>query len=280
MVQKCFEKREGCKFMTDQPHNDGDLFFTTACEAARRAGAIIRASFGKKKKVTYKSRIDVVTDVDIASEAAIIALIRDAYPGHDIVTEETDIARTGSPFRWIIDPVDGTVNYAHDYPFVAVSIGLEIEGWMEIGVVYNPVMEEFFTARRGYGATFNDAPIHVSATDAFEQSLLATGFPYDIRENPRNNLAQFCHIIKQAQAVRRDGSAALNLCHTAMGRFEGYWELSIQPWDIAAGMLIVEEAGGRVTGLAGTALTPFSGEILATNGCIHDRLLAEIAAVN
>ncbi len=253
--------------------------FTTALDAARATGDLLRSRFGTKKDITHKGRIDIVTDVDLASEEIIVSIIRDRHPGHDIVTEERHIEQSGSPFRWIVDPLDGTVNYAHDYPFFAVSIGCEVEGVMEVGAVYNPVMEEFFTAQRGKGAFMNGRPISVSSIDRLEDSLLSTGFPYDIVTNPLNNVAHFNHIIMRAQAVRRDGSAALNACYTAMGRFEGYWELSIMPWDIAAGMIIVTEAGGKVSRLDGSPLSPFDRQVIATNGLIHDVLVAEIGKV-
>ena len=265
--------------MTHLTDTEQDVLFLTACDCARDSGVLLRERHGKKKNITHKGRIDIVTDVDLASEKTIVGIIRDRHPDHDIVTEEQNIAQTGSRYRWIIDPLDGTVNYAHDYPFFAVSVGCEVDGVMEVGAVYNPVMEEFFAARRGGGATLNGKPIHVSGIGELEQSLLSTGFPYDIRENPLNNVAHFNHMIMKAQAVRRDGSAALNACYTAMGRFEGYWELTIAPWDIAAGILIVTEAGGRASRLDGGPLSPFDLQVVATNGLIHDAIVAEIQAV-
>ena len=253
--------------------------FRVASEAVRRGGNILRERFGKQKQISYKGRIDPVTDVDIASEKAVMEVIRESFPDHDIITEESNLTLSGSPVRWIIDPLDGTVNYAHDHPMVAVSIGVEVNGVMEVGVVYNPIREEFFRAVRGEGAFMNDQPIHVSRVETLERSLLATGFPYDIRENPRNNLAHFAHMAVTAQAVRRDGSAALNLCYTAMGRFEGYWELIIAPWDVAAGGLIVTEAGGKVTDLQGDEFSVYKRRIIASNGLIHDALVREIQAV-
>ena len=265
--------------MTHLTDAEQDALYRTALDCAHKSGALLRERHGKKKDITHKGRIDIVTDVDLASEKALIGIIRDRHPDHDIVTEEQDITQTGSRYRWILDPLDGTVNYAHDYPFFAVSVGCEVDGVMEVGAVYNPVMEEFFAARRGGGATLNGAPIHVSGIGELEQSLLTTGFPYDVRENPMNNVAHFNHMLMKAQAVRRDGSAALNACYTAMGRFEGYWELTIAPWDIAAGILIVTEAGGRVSRLDGGSLSPFDRQVVATNGLIHDALVNEIQTV-
>jgi myo-inositol-1(or 4)-monophosphatase len=256
------------------PCDKKDLF-ETACEAVLEAGRHLRKYFGKQKEIAYKSRIDPVTNVDLASEETIIRIIKSRHPGHDIITEESHIALSGSPFRWIIDPLDGTVNYAHDFPIAAVSVALEINGSLEIGIVYNPLLDELFTACRGEGAFYNNGPIHVSETIDLEKSFLATGFPYNIRESSCN-LPQFNRLIRCAQAVRRIGSAALDACYCAMGRFDGYWEITISPWDIAAGTLIVREAGGKVTNLKGEELSIYDNQIVASNGRIHDRLLDEI----
>ena len=259
-----------------------EVIYSTACVAARKAGAILREGFGigKGKNISYKGRINPVTETDIKSEKAIVETIRKAFPEHDIITEESNPDIKGSPVKWIIDPLDGTVNYAHNFPFVAVSIGVEIDGEMETGVVYNPIQDEFFHARKGKGAFMNSDPIHVSDNDNFEKCLLATGFPYDIGENPYNNLEHFAHIAKIVQAIRRPGSAALDMCYTAMGRFDGYWELSIWPWDIAAGMIIIEEAGGKVSNIKGGKLSVFDNQILTSNGLIHDRIVEEIAKID
>lgn len=266
--------------MEKTAENNEEYLFETACTAARTSGAILRNHFGKKKKISFKGRINPVTEVDMESEKTIMEIIKSRYPEHDIITEETHIDLTGSPYRWIIDPLDGTVNYAHDFPFVAVSIALEIDKIIKIGVVYNPIQENFFYARRGHGAYLNDSPIKVSDIDNMEKSLLATGFPYDIKENPYNNIPHFTHIAKIAQAIRRPGSAALDMCYTAAGNFDGYWEIVISPWDIAAGVLLVEEAGGKVTNLRGGPLSIYDNQVLATNGKIHDRLVAEIKKVD
>lgn len=266
--------------MNTENNQERERLFETACIAARRSGVILKHYFGREKKISYKGRINPVTNVDLQSERSIIDTIKERYPDHDIITEESNIEQKGSPYRWIIDPLDGTVNYAHDYPFVSVSIALEINGSIEVGVVYNPIWEEFFSARSGAGAFYNDTPISVSDVDTLEKSLLATGFSYDIRENPYNNIPHFNHMIMHAQALRRDGSAALNLCYTAMGRFDGYWEITIHPWDIAAGMLIVREAGGEVSDLKGGPLSPFGNEIVASNGKIHNDLVEQLQKVN
>ncbi len=262
--------------MTLFTENELLQFYNTACKAARESGVILRNHFGRENEISYKGRIDIVTDVDLKSEKAIIEIIGARYPDHDIITEEDSPNLIGSKFRWIIDPIDGTVNYAHNYPFVAVSIALEVDGVIEAGVVYNPIMEEFFTAKKGQGAFLNSNPISVSATGRLEQSFLATGFPYDIRENPDNNLNYFNHLAMYAQALRRDGSAALNMCYTAMGRFDGYWELRLSPWDMAAGYLISVEAGATVSGMDGREFSVYEPDLLVTNGIIHNELLNEI----
>jgi len=266
--------------MTNETHDEKQRLLETAFNAARRSGEILNENFGKTKQISYKGRINPVTNVDLQSEAAIIDIIKSVYPEHDIITEETDIELKGTSCRWIIDPIDGTVNYAHDYPFFAVSIALEVNGTVEIGVVFNPVMDEFFYAVRGEGAFCNDEQISVSKIDTLERSLLVTGFPYDINENKYNNLPHFNHMIKHAQALRRDGSAALNLCYCAMGRFDGYWETAIAPWDIAAGTLLITEAGGTVSNLKGEPLSIFGNELIASNGKIHEQMVEQLQTVN
>ena len=266
--------------MKKETIDEKQRLFKTACEAARLSGDILKKNFGKRKEISYKGRINPVTNIDLQSEKAIINTISSNYPDHDIITEESDIELSGSSYRWIIDPIDGTVNYTHDYPFFAVSVALEIGGSVELGVVYNPVMEEFFCARKGEGAFYNNVTISVSEIDTLEKSLLATGFPYDINEKEYNNLPHFNHMIKQAQAIRRDGSAALNLCYCAMGRFDGYWETSIAPWDIAAGTLITTEAGGVVSNLKGDPLSIYDNELVSSNGKIHEQLVEQLQIVN
>lgn len=264
------------KRLTD---NERNCLMRDVLEAVRLGGRVLREHFGKHKEIAFKGSINPVTNVDIASERAIIDFIKARYPDHDIITEESDLSLGGSPFRWIIDPLDGTVNYTHDHPVVAVSVGLEVEGAIEFGAVLNPIRDELFHAVLGEGSFMNDRPISVSKINRLDRSLLSTGFPYDIRENPYNNLEHFCHMAKRAQAVRRDGSAALNLCYTAMGRYDGYWELIISPWDIAAGSLIVTEAGGTVSDLSGGPFSVYGRQVLASNGRIHDQILAELRAV-
>jgi myo-inositol-1(or 4)-monophosphatase len=258
---------------------DTDRLYDDVCEAARLGGAVLLDNFGQRKEISYKGSIDPVTNVDIAAEKAIVDFIRSCRPSHDIITEESNLSLGGSQYRWIIDPLDGTVNYAHDHPMAAVSVGLEVNGGMQYGAVYNPMHGEFFRAAKGGGAFMNDLPINVSNVDTLNRALLATGFPYSIRHDPYNNLEHFSHMAKKAQALRRDGSAALNLCYTAMGRYDGYWELIISPWDIAAGSLIVAEAGGLVTDVSGGPFSVYGRQVLATNGRIHREVAGELMTV-
>ena len=244
----------------------------TALAAAHAGGAVLREGFGKLHRYRLKtSRVDLVTDYDKRSEEAIIEAIRERFPEHGILSEER-APEEGNGYRWIIDPLDGTTNYAHNYPFFAVSIALEREGRLLLGVVYLPVFEELFFAERGRGATLNGEPIRVSRTPKLREALLATGFPYAI-ERIGLNLKLFERFIYRAQAVRRDGAAAPDLCYVACGRFDGFWELDLKVWDIAAGVLIVEEAGGRVSDFSGNELDLYGNEILASNGLIHEEML-------
>jgi len=247
---------------------------TIAKKAARAAGAVLMAHLGKLKDVRYKSSgRDPVSEADEASEALVAGIIRTAFPTHGFLGEEST-AWTGpeNGARWIVDPLDGTVNYAHGYPCFCVSIAFEREGEAVLGVVYDPVRREMFTATSGGGASVNGKSIAVSGTDKLKKSLLVTGIPYDIDRRPREVLGLFDKMTLASQGVRRDGSAALDLCYLAMGRYDGYWELGLKPWDTAAGMLIVREAGGKVTDFKGNPFRPEMKEILATNGKIHGQM--------
>jgi myo-inositol-1(or 4)-monophosphatase len=226
-----------------------DLLTTWAAEA----GEIIRAGYGKAHDISYKGRIDLVTETDHTSEDLIIGHIRQDFPDHSIITEESGKLAGLSSQRWFIDPLDGTVNYSHGMPFFGVSIAYAENGQVQLGVIYNPIHNECFSAERGKGAWLNGAPIHVKDPPDLLHSLLVTGFPYDMWENPDNNLDNFVALSRLSQGVRRMGSAALDLCYVAAGWLDGYWEIRIKPWDIAAGALIVEEAGGKVTKLNGDA---------------------------
>ncbi len=245
-------------------------------DVARKAGDWLKKRLGEEHTVDYKGVINIVTEADRQSEEMIVSAILDRYPDHDILAEEADRVPKGSPYRWIIDPLDGTTNYAHGYPVFCVSIALEENGIVRHGVVYNPILEEMFYACRGEGAFLNGRPLRVSGTKDLSRSLLATGFPYDIRDNSDNNMNYFQVMARSAQAVRRAGSAALDMAYVAAGRFDGFWELRLMPWDTAAGWLLVVEAGGQVTNLSGAPFSLKAPHILASNGRIHESMIAAL----
>ena len=244
-----------------------------ATEAVLRAGRIQKDRYASGVAVEYKGAIDLVTEVDRACELAILDTIRSRYPAHDIVTEETDLARTGSPHVWFVDPLDGTVNFAHSYPFFCASVALAVEGEIVAGAVFDPVRDELFSAERGSGAHLNGRRLEVTAASRLIESLVITGFPYDLHEKLDERLRPFNRVMGQARAVRRDGSAALDLCYVAAGRADGFWEVILKPWDMHAGRLIVEEAGGKATRLDGSPLGLGADGCVATNGRIHRALV-------
>jgi myo-inositol-1(or 4)-monophosphatase len=245
-----------------------------AIQTAREAGRILAERFGRKIEISNKSEIDLVTESDLASERVIIDRIKTYYPRHSILAEESGTTNPGnheSDWRWIIDPLDGTTNYAHGYPCFCVSIALEHRGRLEVGVVYDPIRDEMFAAERGQGASLNGRRISVSGTMNLSAALLCTGFPYDVRE--RNDFARhFANFIMHAQGVRRDGAAALDLAYVAAGRFDGFWEEGLRPWDVAAGALIIEEAGGQISKYRGEPLDIYTPPVVASNGLIHDQM--------
>jgi myo-inositol-1(or 4)-monophosphatase len=247
---------------------------------AREAGALLRDRINDRHTVRYKGEINLVTEADRLSESLIIQRIRGSFPDHGILTEESPEIANGSRFRWIVDPLDGTTNYAHGYPVFCVSIALEMEGTIHLGAVFDPMLNEMFIAERGAGAFLNGRPLTVSRESELARSLLATGFPYDLRKNRNNNINYFDVMILNTQAVRRAGSAALDLAYLAAGRFDGFWELKLAPWDMAAGWLIVEEAGGIVTDLRGDPFNLYSPQILASNGLIHAEISRLLAATD
>ena len=252
---------------------DEEIFLSSAVDAALIAGRLLKGALGKEFDVEFKGEIDIVTELDRAAEREIISIIEARHPEHGILTEESTERITKSEYRWIIDPLDGTTNFSHGFPVFCVSIALERDSQVVLGVVYDPTREELFTATLSGGAYLNGESIHVSETDELGTSLLATGFPYDIRTSVENNLNHFADFAVRAQAIRRAGSAALDLCYVACGRFDGFWEMKLRPWDIAAGTLIVREAGGRVTDFAGIESTKIENErLLASNGLIHDTM--------
>jgi len=251
-------------------------FLTVAGEAARRAGTMLRENIHGTREIAYKGDINLVTEMDMRSERAVVKMLLASFPDHNIMAEEETMIQNGSGYTWIIDPLDGTTNYAHGYPCFSVSIALEHEGEIIVGVVYDPMRDELFSAQRGQGASLNGAKIEVSRVGTLINSLLATGFPYDRKVSEKNNLNYFHDLLMASQEVRRDGSAALDLCSVASGRFDGYWELKLKPWDVAAGSLIVREAGGTISDFSGTRFSIHDDEILATNGRIHKDMLKTI----
>lgn len=241
---------------------------------ARHAGEILLSGLGQDIRIDYKSEIDLVTEIDRRSEAYLLQAIRERYPDDRIIAEESGVIPGTDVRVWYIDPLDGTVNYAHGVPFYSVSLGYMEEEKIILGVVYDPMRDELYAAQRGLGAFLNGKRLQVSDTDELIQSLLVTGFPYDIRETQDNNLDHYANFSLRSQGVRRLGSAALDLCYVAAGRLDGFWQVEIQSYDIAAGTLIVEEAGGVVTGVRGGPdflTSPCS--VLATNGQIHQAML-------
>jgi myo-inositol-1(or 4)-monophosphatase len=248
-----------------------------AVEIARGAGAILGSGYGTIHAPERKGRIDLVTEFDRRSEAYVLAEIARRFPGHAVLAEESG-AHAGSGVRWIVDPLDGTTNFAHNYPFFCVSIAVEIDGDLVAGAIFDPVRGEMFAAASGRGATRDGVPIGVSAIDRVEDALVVTGFPYDVREHPERSVPLFQAFLQRAQGVRRDGSAALNLAYLACGRFDGFWEGHLAPWDVAAGTLLVREAGGTVTRYDGAPFDIAGREILASNGRLHGEMRGILAA--
>ena len=250
------------------------IFLDIATEAALSGGAVLERYWGNISNIEEKGTAgDLVTEADKKAEAEILQTLHRHVPQHQILAEESGkIGGDDAQYLWAIDPLDGTTNYAHGYPVSAVSIGLLIEGIPQVGVIYNPFLRELFRGAKGLGATLNRRSIRVSSTEELEKSLLVSGFAYDRRETNDNNYAEFCHLTHVTQGVRRSGSAALDLANVACGRLDGYWERGIKPWDVIAGIVLVEEAGGKVTAYDNSSLVIDSGRILATNGKIHNDL--------
>ncbi len=257
-----------------------DDFVAVAAEAAREAGQLLVERYRTEFAVSRKGIVNLVTEVDIAAENLIVSRIRKAFPTHSILAEENHPDVSSAGFKWIIDPLDGTTNYAHGYPVFSISIGLEFEGELLLGAVFDPTRNELFSARRGGGAFCNDIPIHVSKTGFLVGSLLATGFPYDVHTSPQNNLENYCAFAVRAQGVRRGGSAAIDLCYVASGRLDGFWELKLNPWDCAAGSLIVREAGGKITDFRDRPFSIYGREVVASNSLIHQQMLEVLEAAS
>lgn len=248
-----------------------------AIAAARTAGDIQRKAYDQEVPVRLKGAIDLVTDVDLACERTVVGALKGRFPEHRIVAEEGSGQGGDHPCRWVIDPLDATTNFAHRYPFFCVSIGLEVAGVPTLGVVYAPMLDELFVAERGRGATLNGRRLRVSPADALIHSLLVTGFAYDVHHAERDNLDNFAAFTRTARATRRTGCAALDLAYVAAGRFDGFWELGLKAWDMAAGVLLVTEAGGRVSRFDGGPHSIDLPEIVASNGRIHDAMIEVLA---
>ena len=259
------------------PHDpiSHDALLEAAVAASQEAGALLLKYAGAGFHIEYKNPINLVTDADRAAEQCVIDHIKAHFPTHRFLAEERGrLEEAQSPYLWIIDPLDGTTNFAHGYPAYCVSIGLEYEGRCVLGAIFDPSRNELFTAIEHRGAQLNGRAIHVSNTATLDGSLLVTGFAYDIRETPRNNLDHFVKFALKAQGLRRTGSAALDLCYVAAGRFDGFWEVRLNPWDMAAGAVIAREAGGRLTDFSGQDLSIYGQELVASNGQIHEAMLA------
>src|SRR4030042_6291161 len=257
-----------------------DRYLPLAVAAAKEAGRIQMVHFGDSHPVEYKGEFNPVTEVDRRCERAIVKMISDAFPEHDILTEESPFEEKGSPWKWIIDPLDGTTNYFHGFPCFCVSIGLEVEGEVKLGVVYVPTLREPFHAEKGKGAFLNGERIVVSRIDRLNRSLLGTGFAYDVHEHADFYLRYFRQFLIKSFALRRPGSAAIDLSYLAAGRFDGFWEFTLHAWDGAAESLIITEAGGKITDFQGRPFDIYSGEILASNGLIHQEMLQAIQEIN
>lgn len=253
-------------------------FLSTVWEAASAAGALIRENWDRPRTIEYKGAIDLVTSVDREAERQILEILQREFPDHGFLSEEAPAVEARSKeYRWIVDPLDGTTNFAHGYPHLSVSVALQQNGRTILGLVYDPLRNECFRAVAGQGAFLNDAPIRISPVEQLDKALLATGFPYDRRQHADKYLAFFRAFLTRTQGIRRAGSAALDLCYVASGRIDGFWELKLKPWDVAAGALIVAEAGGKVTDFSGNPLSIFADEALASNGLVHREMTQIIA---
>jgi myo-inositol-1(or 4)-monophosphatase len=266
--------------MTQSSPEQLQIFLDVATESVLAAGAVLRELWGNLEHIQEKGRPgDLVTEADKQAEVEVLKVLHRHLPEHQILAEESGkLGNSDSKYLWAIDPVDGTTNYAHGLPIAATSVGLMIDGIPTVGAVYNPFSNELFRAAKGLGATCNRRPIHVSQTKELSKSLLVTGFAYDRRETKDNNYAEFCHLTHLTQGVRRLGCASLDFAGVACGRLDGYWERGIKPWDMAAGIVILEEAGGKITAYDGSPLDIDSGRILATNGHIHQSLSQALLA--
>jgi myo-inositol-1(or 4)-monophosphatase len=249
-------------------------YLTVALETALEAGQMLKQNMDNAREISFKGIVDLVTNFDYRAQQMIFTRLSSSFPEYDFWAEEGLSQEKGAEFRWVFDPLDGTTNYAHQFPVFCVAIALEQRRESVLGVVYDPMREEMFWAVKGKGAFLNDKRIQVSSVDDLDRSLIATGFPYDLRESEVNNIKHFNNFLTRVQAIRRCGSAELDLCYVACGRFDGFWELKLKPWDVAAGALIIKEAGGHVTNFEGEEFRCFSPDVIATNGLIHKAMKA------
>ncbi len=249
------------------------IYLQAAVDAAREAGQMLKENLNVSREIHFKGEVDLVTNFDNQSQKEIFDRLSTNFTDHDFIAEEGLEQEKGGDFRWIIDPLDGTTNYAHRFPIFTVSIALEWRGHVICGVVYDPMRDEMFTGIKGEGAFLNGRHIKVSSIIELDKSLVATGFPYDLRESSDNNIAHFNNFLTRVQAIRRCGSAAMDLCYVACGRFDGFWELKLKPWDVAAASLIVEEAGGHLSDFQDGEFSIYSPETLGTNGLIHQQMV-------
>jgi myo-inositol-1(or 4)-monophosphatase len=252
---------------------DLEPFQQTAIEAARKSAKLLRSRFGNISRIRKKENAEIVTEADTESEEVIISTIQAQFPDHAVLGEECGLVTGTSEYKWIVDPLDGTLNFAHQIPIFSISIALAVRDTIVLGIILDPVNEELYSAVSGQGAHLNGEPLQVSATRTIAESLLVTGFPYNVREIFESVMVRYASCLKVCQGIRRLGSAALDLCYVACGRFEGFWEQNLKPWDSAAGALMVVEAGGNVTTFSDRPYTVTQPEILATNGLIHEEML-------
>jgi len=258
--------------MKNQSFNPDDAF-QWAMKAVLEAGRVLKKGFRRKKAYQKKGAIDLVTEWDFQSQKTVLSKLRPHFPKADFLVEETGSERRDSPYCWILDPLDGTTNFVHGFPFYCISLALTYKNIPYLGIVHNPELRETYWSVKGKGAFFNGRPIRVSATPTISQSLLATGFPYNIQKTHGPLIRRLEQVITRAQGVRRAGSAALDLCWVARGVMDGFWEQNLKPWDTAAGMLIVEESGGKISDFSGRPFNPYKKQCLATNGLIHQEMV-------
>lgn len=247
-------------------------------DLARRAGALLLDGTRRERQVELKSDFEAVTDIDRASEALVVAAIEQHFPEHTILAEERGVIERSDEFAWLVDPLDGTNNYVHGFPYFCVSLGLLKNRRLLLGVVYDPLRDELFAAEAGRGATCNGRPIRVSATADLAAALVSTGFPYDFGTRAANNAPEFARIQARTQGVRRAGAAALDLAYVAIGRLDAHWELDLKPWDMAAGLLLISESGGRISDWRGGPASPWTDRLVASNGRLHDQLIAALGS--